>query len=46
MWGEVEGATSRAKEATFGVEEDEMVGRVGGRRNKRLEVNGVERFPT
>ena len=41
----VEGLASRGKATTFGVEEDEVVGEVGGRRDEEgLDIQGMKRF--
>lgn len=42
--GVVEGVPGRGETATFGVEENEVVGNVCGRRNEGLEVQYVEGF--
>lgn len=39
-----EGVAGGEEAARIGVEEDEVVGNVGGRRNEGLEVEGVEGF--
>lgn len=41
MWGGVEGLAGGGEAAAFGVKEDEVVGKVGGRREEGLEVKGL-----
>lgn len=42
--GLVEGVAGGGETAAFGVEEDEMVGKIGGRRDEGLEIECMEGF--
>lgn len=41
-WSGIECVASRSKAATFGVEKDEVVGEIGGRRDEVFYVEGME----